>query len=193
MRLNGSSQLHESLEATTARLNSTKRPVGEEFGGGVCSAGDVDGFADLIVGTAFDDNNGTDSSSARAAPTIDGSILYSFEGNAGENFGDSVEGRGDGVDDFVVSTRSLSGGIVFSYESQFVSQISAPILGDCNLDGDVDFSDIPALIAMLHAGTLLEEADANEDGAVNFSDINPFVEILSGNKLPKRLCPLGLI
>ena len=53
------------------------------------------------------------------------------------------------------------------------------ILGDCDLDGDVDFSDIPPFIDILRAGTFLEQADCNQDGVVNFSDIPAFIAILT--------------
>ena len=55
------------------------------------------------------------------------------------------------------------------------------ILGDVDQDGDVDFSDIPAFIAVLQAGTFLEEADCNLDGEVNFADIPVFIAILIAN------------
>ncbi len=54
------------------------------------------------------------------------------------------------------------------------------LLGDCNLDGIVDFSDIAAFIAILQVGSFLEEADCNEDGAVTFADIPRFIAILVG-------------
>lgn len=56
--------------------------------------------------------------------------------------------------------------------------VPEPLLGDCNLDGVVDFSDIPSFIDILIAGSFLEEADCNQDGEVTFSDIPSFIEIL---------------
>ena len=55
----------------------------------------------------------------------------------------------------------------------------APVLlGDVNLDGAIDFSDIPAFIAVLLSGVFQANADCNEDGGVDFSDIPTFIEIL---------------
>ena len=53
-----------------------------------------------------------------------------------------------------------------------------PILGDCNQDGVVDFSDIPAFIEVLSSGSFLYEADCNHDGVVTFADIPAFIQIL---------------
>jgi len=55
------------------------------------------------------------------------------------------------------------------------------VLGDCDLDGDVDFADIPAFIDVLVAGSFLDEADCNQDGVVNFPDIPVFIAILAAS------------
>ena len=55
-----------------------------------------------------------------------------------------------------------------------------PVLGDVNLDGDVDFLDISPFISILSAGPFQVEADIDENGVVNFLDISPFIAILSG-------------
>ena len=44
----------------------------------------------------------------------------------------------------------------------------------------MNFSDIPAFIAVLQTGAFLAEADVNQDGEVNFSDIPAFIEVLMG-------------
>ena len=56
---------------------------------------------------------------------------------------------------------------------------AAILLGDANLDGVVNFSDIPSFISILSVDDYLAEADTNEDGEVNFSDISSFIALLS--------------
>ncbi len=145
----------------------------------------------MIVGAPSDDPNGTNSGSVRVFSGVDGSVLYTFDGDSsaglgfGDSFGVSVSGagdvNGDGVDDFVVG--ALNGGANGGgYARVFVSQITVPfVLGDCNIDGKVDFDDIPAFIALWQSGDFLEQADVFDDDEVDFQDIPPFIEILMGN------------
>ena len=52
-------------------------------------------------------------------------------------------------------------------------------IGDVNMDGEVNFGDIPAFIAVLQSGEFNAAADINLDGEVNFGDIPGFVLVLS--------------
>ena len=52
--------------------------------------------------------------------------------------------------------------------------------GDVDLNGVINFSDIPAFIAALQAGSSQFEADIDGDGDVDFSDIPPFISVLAG-------------
>ncbi len=55
-----------------------------------------DGFGDLIVGAYWDDNSAFNSGSARVFSGVDGSILYTFDGDSFRDyFGSSVSGAGD--------------------------------------------------------------------------------------------------
>ena len=54
----------------------------------------------------------------------------------------------------------------------------APILGDVNCDGLVDFSDINPFIAVLISGVYQAKADVDQNEVVDFSDIPPFIAIL---------------
>ena len=159
--------------------------AGDRFGTSVSGAGDVndDGFDDLIVGAPNDDNNGSRSGSARVFSGVDGSVLYTFDGDSGDhNFGISVSGagdvNGDGVADFIVGANS-GGANNGGYARLFVSQITTTVLlGDVNRDGEVTFADIGPFIEILIDGSFLDEADVNQDGLVDFADIPAFIAIL---------------
>jgi len=63
-----------------------------------------------------------------------------------------------------------------------VTAPTAPVLlGDVNLSGRVDFSDIPLLVFYLQFGVNVPEADCNEDGVVDFADIPAFIDILANS------------
>ena len=56
-----------------------------------------------------------------------------------------------------------------------------PVLkGDVDMNGVVNFSDIPAFIAVLQSGSFQAEADCDCNLVVNFLDIPAFIAILSG-------------
>lgn len=59
-----------------------------------------------------------------------------------------------------------------------VIEPSGAIKGDCDMNGVVNFSDIPAFISVLQNGMFLAEADCDCNLEVNFSDIPPFIQIL---------------
>ena len=70
----------------------------------------------------------------------------------------------------------------FSSRTTVTVTLVAPcLLGDCDQDGVVNFSDIPAFIAILQSGSFLKQADCNEDDVVDFSDIPAFIAILASN------------
>ena len=57
----------------------------------------------------------------------------------------------------------------------------APVLlGDVNLDGEVNFSDISPFIALLSSETFQDEGDIDRNDSVDFLDISPFIGLLSG-------------
>lgn len=52
------------------------------------------------------------------------------------------------------------------------------IIGDVNLDGEVNIADINALIDIILNGGFTKEADVNGDGEVNIADINAVIDII---------------
>lgn len=55
----------------------------------------------------------------------------------------------------------------------------APVIGDVNRDGMVNFLDITPFIALLSATEFQDEADIDRNGTVDFLDITPFIVLLS--------------
>ena len=53
------------------------------------------------------------------------------------------------------------------------------LVGDVNLDGEVNALDIDPFVTLLTGGGFQDEADINSDGLVNALDIDPFVGILT--------------
>jgi len=112
------------------------------FGQSVSGAGDVngDGYADFMVGATEDDNNGEDSGSVRVYSGIDGSVLYTFNGDAaGDLFGIDLSGAGDmdgdGYDDFIVSSWYYADVTYVSYVRVF---LSSDLFNDSDLDYLID-------------------------------------------------------
>ena len=54
------------------------------------------------------------------------------------------------------------------------------LLGDVNLDGDVNGLDVDPFVAVLLNGPYQEEADINQDGHVDGVDVDPFVHTVLG-------------
>lgn len=55
----------------------------------------------------------------------------------------------------------------------------ALLMGDLNLDGAVNFLDIPSFIEVLVSGEFQAEGDFDQDEAVTFADIPLFIEVLT--------------
>ena len=80
----------------------------------------------------------------------------------------------DGDVVFILSFADGSEGI-------FVASTQACILGDVNLDGQVDLLDIAPFVQAIVSGEFDKQADINFDGVVDLLDIGPFVQLLIGN------------
>ena len=112
----------------------------DQFGSSVSGAGDIngDGRADLIVGARADDDNGNRSGSVRVFSGIDGSVLYNFNGDAGNFFGNSVSGagdvNGDGTPDLIVGAPSIFNNGTTSGYARVLSGSDGSVL--YNFDGD---------------------------------------------------------
>ena len=109
--------------------------AGDGFGGFVAYAGDVnkDGTPDFVVGACQDDNNGTDSGSARAFSGKTGTALWTVNGNAaGDAFGHPVNYAGDvnkdGHDDVIVGAYGNDKGGTDAGMAKVISGKDAKVL-----------------------------------------------------------------
>ena len=96
--------------------------------------------------------------------------LIQSDNMIGEFSSVNIQGTPDGFD---AEIEIDNGNVVLTLTDDF-------LLGDANLDGVVNFLDIPQFIALLTAGDFLAQADINGDGELNFLDIVPFISLLSG-------------
>lgn len=119
--------------------------AGDYFGLSVSGAGDVngDGFDDLIVGAYRDDNYGSDSGSARVFSGIDGSVLFTFNGDSTDDqFGRSVSGagdvNGDGFEDLIVGARGDDNNGNNSGSARVFSGVDGSVLFTVSGDGAGD-------------------------------------------------------
>ena len=81
--------------------------------------------------------------------------------------------NGDQQPDFIVGHCDLPDVLVYLSGCDV-------LLGDVNLDGDVNLLDVAPFVEILLNADYQAEADINQDGEVNLLDVGPFVDILSG-------------
>ena len=94
----------------------------------------------------------------------------------------AVDGLIITYDDFahaVVTNNDTTATIVLAdLDYMYFSDLAASVTGDVNSDGEVNISDINAVIDMILSGTTRPTADVNGDGEINISDINAIIDII---------------
>ena len=119
---------------------------------------------------------------------LDGTNGFVINGiDGGDLSGISVSGagdiNGDGIDDVIIGASGADpNGISQAGETYVLFGRATPSVfkGDVDMDGDVDFDDIPPFIAVLQSGVFQAEADCDCSTVVEFADIPAFIDILQG-------------
>ena len=162
-------------------LNDTARYMSDQANGGANTGADVVGSA---FGTLFPLGTGT--YMVTASGDVD-TVSLSLDA-AGEAFAVSQINSG-GLLRIIATPADTAVQATYSGAASVLSPPSPPVLsvvaatagvlkGDVDMDGDVDFDDIPAFIAILQSGTFQAEADTDCSTVVDFADIPSFIAIL---------------
>ena len=77
----------------------------------------------------------------------------------------------------ITAAPSTQGGVLLSSISVAIPNF---LLGDTNLDSNIDLLDIAPFVDLIISGGYQLESDINQDGAVDLLDIAPFVQLLTG-------------
>ena len=89
---------------------------------------------------------------------------------------------GDAIVFSNVSVSSGPFGTPSNYSIEAIGLSTATVLvGDVNMDTEVDFLDIAPFISILSTQSFQAEADIDGSGVVDFLDIAPFISLLSGS------------
>ena len=163
-------------------LNDTARFISDQANGGENTGEDVVGGA---FGTLFPLGNGT--FNVTATGNVD-TVLLSLDA-AGEAFAISQINSG-GLLRIIATPAATDVQATYSGAGSILTPPAPPILnlvatpaddvlkGDVDMDGDVDFSDILAFIAVIQSGVFQAEADTDCSTVVDFGDIPSFIAIL---------------
>ena len=106
-------------------------------------------------------------------------FLYAFLGN--ENLGPTYLLKINPTDGSIAATTKLqeTGGIPSTTFHGIARMDESFLLGDVNLDGDVNLLDVEPFINILVSGNFQMEADINQDRSVDLLDVGPFVDLLT--------------
>ncbi|MDB2687058.1 trypsin-like serine protease [Mariniblastus sp.] len=141
-----------------------------------------------LISIDFDDGSAANNFTGSSVPlTLEGTVA---QGDSGGPV--LIQENGEWLVAGVLSGGTTPGGVYgdvswWTGVEPFKAQIEAAggvfadlLLGDVNLDGLVDFSDIAPFIVLLSSSGFQVEADLDQSGFVDFSDIAPFAQRLSG-------------
>ena len=125
---------------------------------------------------------------------VDGVLIFTVNGDSGpyaaaDNFAllfGARDNAPDGTNDGNIFTGKLDEIYIYQNaiteaEVQALAGVESVLLGDCDLNGVINFDDIAAFISILSGTEFVAEADCNVSGDISFDDIGPFIAILSAN------------
>ena len=177
---NGGLEFFLASDTRVVDLDDPARYISAQGTGGANTGADVVGSA---FGTLFP--LGTGMYTETATGDVD-TIAFSLDA-AGEAFAVSQINSG-GLLRIIATPADVAVQATYSGAGSILDPFSPPVLnvvagtgvlkGDVDMDGDVDFADIPPFIAVLQAGTFQAEADADCSSFIDFDDIPAFIEIL---------------
>ena len=150
---------------------------------------------DMTVGNVFTSDGPSSDNTTNAITHLGGALLTDDSDPLTHDQHDDIEIDMSGLADHTLAVGesaviqiAFTGGTGGGGHHLFVDNVAfggvvagaGVLLGDVDLNGVVNFADIPAFIAVLSGGRFQAEADCDENGTVNFLDIPAFIAILSG-------------
>ena len=144
---------------------------------GIPGVGDFTGDADING----DGLNEAIITSELVPPETD-ALTGNWTGTYGLQFGN--DGDPLTTDENMSGTLMRAGYAIDYFTSSTVTEFGegggTVLLGDVNLDGEVNLLDVAPFVDLIVNNGFQLEADINMDGAVNILDVSPFVDILVG-------------
>ena len=133
------------------------------------------------VSGGYDQDNANFNTVWEATGTANAAIgAVTTDGANGDGFATLTGLQTDGSGNLEITVTRTTQLFVAGLSLTAIEPAVAVLKGDVDLDGDVDFDDIPEFIAVLQAGVFLAEADCDCSGSVDFADIPAFIAILQG-------------
>ncbi len=157
---NGAGEFNDVLEIV--------RPDGKNPSDVLIRDFNLDSHPDLISTNAFGSLN-------LYLGTGDGAFDEPCEITVG-SFGDKLAANDFNNDGFV-DVAFTDGNSVRILLNQLGGQF---LIGDVNLDGQIDLLDVSPFVELLVSGEFQLEADINQDGDVDLLDVGPFVQLIGG-------------
>ncbi len=177
-------QSNRNLNRPNSAVNNDFDPVGTLTVNG--------SFSQSSTGTLSMDIAGADAldrlvvaSDVHLAGTLTLNFLDGFEPVDGQTFQlvsslANLQGTFEQVVDNLDSAQFVAELVYLPNSVLVVYQVQSVVLGDVNLDGNVNLLDVGPFVTLVANGQFQPEADINQDGIVNLLDVNEFVERLVG-------------